>query len=102
MTPPSLLDHLSTADTHTIRLHVSNQPDIRVVRIQLTPEQYKLALEAHSEEEPLVVSGVVEREKRTNWVYSPTTVTLQQNPASNGDSDLGLQDDEPPDGSTLF
>lgn len=98
----SLLDHLSTADTHTIRLHVSNQPDIRVVRIQLTPEQYKLALEAHSEEEPLVVSGVVEREKRTNWVYSPTTVTLQQNPASNGDSDLGLQDDEPPDGSTLF
>lgn len=73
----SLLDHVSTDDSHIIRLHVSNQPGIRVVRVRLTPEQYRLAIEAHREELPLMVSGTVEKDKKFNWVREPTSVTLR-------------------------
>lgn len=94
----SLLDHVSTADQHVIRLHVSNQPDVRVVRVQLTPEQYRLAIAAHQDEVALVVSGLVEKEKKFNWVREPSAVALQETAVEEFEDG---EDSEPTD-ATLF
>ncbi|OZE03186.1 hypothetical protein CH249_15465 [Rhodococcus sp. 05-2255-3B1] len=95
----SLLDHVSTAEHHIIRLHVSNQTGIRKVRVQLTPEQYQLAIEAHRDELALVVSGLLEKEKKFNWVREPTAVSLGDILSDDDDED---QDEEPHTEETLF
>jgi hypothetical protein len=71
----TLLDHVSAIGDRTIRLHVSNHPGVRTVRVRLTPEQYDDAIEAHRAEKRLKVTGTVEREGRYNWVYNPTAVS---------------------------
>lgn len=71
----TLLEHISTVDEHTVRLHVSNQPTLRTVRMNLTPEQYNVALEAHRNDVPLRVRGRVERQGRYNWLTDPENVS---------------------------
>jgi hypothetical protein len=104
----TLLDHVSTIGDRTIRLHVSNHPGVRTVRVRLSPEQYDDAIEAHKAEKSLRVAGTVEREGRYNWVYNPSAVSIVDTrdddddmptapePAAN--DQLSLLDDEPPSG----
>jgi hypothetical protein len=80
----TLLDHVSTIGDRTIRLHVSNHPGVRTVRVRLSPEQYDDAIEAHRAEKRLRVTGTVEREGRYNWVYNPTAVSkVEDDPDDN-------------------
>lgn len=82
----TLLDHVSTEEAHTVRLHVSNNPMVRTVRVRLSPDDYKKAIDAHKDDIPLRVSGLVEKEGRYNWIYDPTSVTIAQD-ATNDDDD---------------
>ncbi len=72
----TLLEHISNVDEHTVRLHVANQPGIRTVRMNLSPEQYDVALEAHRNDEQLRVRGTVERQGRFNWLTDPSNVAV--------------------------
>jgi hypothetical protein len=100
----TLLDYVSTIGDRTIRLHVSNHPGLRTVRVRLSPEQYDDAIEAHKAEKRLQVTGTVEREGRYNWVYNPTAVVmvdaaddddeLPNEPATTDDDQLSLLDDD--------
>jgi hypothetical protein len=83
----TLLDHVSTEQVHTVRLHVSNNPSVRTVRVRLTPDEYKVAIDAHKEDIPLRISGLVEKEGRYNWIYSPTSVAIAAD-ASNDDDEV--------------
>ncbi len=72
----TLLEHVSNLDTHTVRLHVANQPRLRTVRMNLTPEQYEAAIEAHRSDSPLRVRGIVARQGTYNWLTDPTNVQI--------------------------
>jgi hypothetical protein len=72
----TLLEHVSNLDTHTIRLHVANQPRLRTVRMNLTPEQYEAAIEAHRSDSPLQVRGTVERQGTYNWLMDAEKVQI--------------------------
>lgn len=98
----TLLDHISSEEAHTVRLHVSNNPMVRTVRVRLTPDDYKKAIDAHKDDIPLRVSGLVEKEGRYNWIYDPTNVSVARD-ATNDVEDVpeSNQDDvEPP--ASLF
>lgn len=83
----TLLDHVSTEEAHIVRLHVSNNPMVRTVRVRLSPDDYKKAIDAHKNDIPLRVSGLVEKEGRYNWIYAPTSVTTAPD-ATNDDDDV--------------
>lgn len=72
----TLLEHVSNLDTHTVRLHVANQPRLRTVRMNLTSDQYQAALEAHRSDSPLQVRGTVERQGTYNWLRDPEQVRM--------------------------
>lgn len=86
----TLLDHISSKEIHTIRLHVSNRTDIRTVRVRLTADQYDQAIHAHRTDTPLRVVGILEKEGRYLRIYSPESVTLAD--YSSNDSDTILPD----------
>ncbi|SBS78263.1 conserved hypothetical protein [uncultured Mycobacterium sp.] len=87
----TLLDHISSSGDRTIRLHVSNHPGVRTVRVRLSADQYDDAIEAHRDEKSLKVTGTIEREGRYNWVYSPSAVSIV---------DVSDDDDDDPSSST--
>ncbi|WP_249645124.1 hypothetical protein [Nocardia sputi] len=72
----TLLAHESATERRLIRLHVYNRPDIRIVRVELSEEQYELALEAHRQDKPLKLSGTVHRVGRYQWLTDPVNVEL--------------------------
>jgi hypothetical protein len=72
----TLLEHVSSQDIHTVRLHVANQPRLRTVRMNLTPDQYETAIEAHRSDSPLQVRGTVERQGTYNWIRVPEHVRI--------------------------
>ncbi|MCZ4519513.1 hypothetical protein O4220_13405 [Rhodococcus ruber] len=89
----TLLDHVSTLESHTIRLHVSNRPGTRIVRINLDPDQYKVAIEAHRNDTPLRVTGTLTKEGKYNWLLGPANVSSIVG-ASNDDDDDNDNDDD--------
>ncbi len=72
----TFLEHWSTLETRTVRLHVSNRPGIRVVRVRLDPEQYQIAIDAHRNDIPLRVVGTIEKDGRLFWMYDPSRVSI--------------------------
>ena len=95
------LDHTPTFDDHTIRLQIRKRPGMSTVRIRVSPEQYDLALRAHSADRPLQVSGVVEREGTYNWIYDPSSIIVVHRQTQSDDdvekvADDGDGDDETP------
>ncbi|MEU2254444.1 hypothetical protein ABZ540_14905 [Nocardia xishanensis] len=72
----TLLAHMSTTEQRLVRLHVSNRPDIRIVRVELSEAQYELALDAHREDRPIRISGTIRKVGRYQWLSDPSDVTL--------------------------
>ncbi|WP_454561006.1 hypothetical protein [Mycobacterium haemophilum] len=89
------LDHVSTIGDRTIRLHVSNHPGVRTVRVRMSAEQYDDAIEAHKSEKNLRVTGTVQREGRYNWVYNPSSVSIVDAP--DDDDEVPADPDAEPD-----
>lgn len=84
----TLLNHASATTVHLIRLDVESGADIRRARVRLTPEQYKLAVEAHASGAFLAVSGRLEREGNIYWVYGADRVRLVEPTPDRPDSSL--------------
>jgi len=91
------LDHVSTVGDRTIRLHVSNHPGVRTVRVRMSAEQYDDAIEAHKSEKRLRVTGTVEREGRYNWLYNPSSVSIVDTP--DDDDEVPEDSDTEPHGA---
>lgn len=72
----TLLSREGNGTENLIRLNVYQGADVRKARVRLSPEQYEIALEAHRREEPLHVSGRLEKEGQLFWLYSPTDVAI--------------------------
>lgn len=78
-----------------IRLNMEGPgPGPKRARIRLTPEQYEIALRAHSENRQFTVDGRIEREGRYYWLYDASNVRV-------GEA-LSQETTESPRGETLF
>jgi hypothetical protein len=90
------LEHVPTLDDYTIRMQVRKRPGLSTVRVRLSAQQYAVALNAHGDDVPLQVSGIVEREGTYNWIYEPSSIAVFRGAKRIDDdtSDDDTEDDE--------
>lgn len=74
-----LLSHASSSAERVIRLVADPGSYVRKARVKLDAQQYALALEAHSADQKLSVSGRLEREGNLHWMYSARDVQIVGN-----------------------
>ena len=72
----SLLDNSTAEPVHLVRLDVMSGATQPHVRLRLSPEQYKLATEAHATNQWVSVRGVLEKDKKTWWLYNASDLKL--------------------------
>jgi hypothetical protein len=92
------LDHVPTLDDYTIRMQVRKRPGLSTVRVRVSAEEYDVALNAHRDDVPLQVSGIVEREGTYNWIYEPSSIAVfrgAKKPDDDGGDDVDEDEDEP-------
>lgn len=88
------LEHVPTLDDYTIRMQVQKRPGLSTVRVRLSAEQYEAALDAHRDDVPLQVSGVVEREGTYNWIYEPSSIAVFRGAKRVNDDAAGDTDED--------
>ncbi|WP_299167915.1 hypothetical protein [uncultured Arthrobacter sp.] len=71
-----LLSHASATDIRVIRLVIDSGSSVKKARVRLDAEQYRVALEAHSNDAMLQVSGRLEREGNFYWLYDAAGVRV--------------------------
>ena len=71
-----LLSHASATDERVIRLVIDSGSSAKKARVRLTADQYRAALEAHTHDAMLRVSGCLEREGNFYWLYGAANVEI--------------------------
>lgn len=78
----TLLSREIAGHDQLIRLNVESGADIRKARIRLSPDQYKLAMEAHRSEASLRVSGRLEKDGKLYWLHHARDVSVVESEPS--------------------
>lgn len=77
-----LLENSTTSPIHLIRLDVMEGAEVRHARVRLSPDQYELAVEAHRTHRWMAVSGQLEKDGRSFWLYGADRLSLLDGPES--------------------
>lgn len=78
----TLLSHGSDAPAHVIRLLADPGSGANVVRVRLDAKNYEKAIEAHRQGAKIRVSGTLERDGKSNWLYNTGHVVIEEQQAS--------------------
>ncbi|WP_062516433.1 hypothetical protein [Demequina gelatinilytica] len=74
--PVTLLSRDPDTDEQVVRIHAVDGRETRKARVRLDDEQYEIALDAHRADKPLVVTGTLEKEGHSFWLYNPTSIAV--------------------------